>query len=86
MIAEPSNYNNAYFELRSIKAYTGAPTTRSITMATQVNSTTTSTNNSGSGSNANAPSSGGTGAGSRNGVNVMASWAIAGAVVVAFAL
>lgn len=57
LIGEPSNYDNAYFELRSIKAYTGAPTTRSITSATQVNNTTT-----GAGSNANS-NSGGSGTG-----------------------
>merc|ERR1712093_107670 len=39
-IAEPSNFDTAYFEISSIKAYTGASTTRTITAATQINSTT----------------------------------------------
>ena len=59
LIGEPSNYDNAYFEFRSIKAYTGAPTTRSITEATQVNTTSTS----GTGSTANNNGGSGTGAG-----------------------
>lgn len=82
LIGEPSNYNNAYFEFRSIKAYTGAPTTRSITAATQVNTTTTT---SGTGSNANTPSSGTTGAGVKNGAHIMTVLAF-GAAIVAFVL
>lgn len=76
LIGEPSNYDNAYFELRSIKAYTGAPTTRSITAATQVNTTSIG----GAGSTANSNGGSGTGAG------VKSSTISALAVVLAFAV
>lgn len=79
LIAEPSNYDTAYFELRSIKTYTGAPTSRSITSATQVNSTSTS----GTGSNASS-GNGGTGGGARDDVNALLALVAAG--VAAFAM